>query len=1350
MAIKFSDGITNNNASFITVSASNGDVQGVYFVDTIAARDALGSADSSVDNHRTTRCVVFVGTTAYVYTGADIADATWQDANNWSALTGASSGVQSDWDETDAAEESFILNKPTLFSGAYADLTGLPTLFSGNYNDLTNKPVLFDGQYSSLSGLPTLFSGSYNDLTDQPSLFSGSWIDLTNKPQLFDGDYNSLTNLPALFDYDYNSLINTPTLFSGSWNDLTDKPTLFDGSYNSLTDTPTLFDGAYSSLTGIPSTFAPSAHTHTASEITDFSTAADARIAAADLQDLSNVVNSPVSGQFLTWNGASWVTQAIISGDTNVQSDWTESNTNSDAFIQNKPTLFSGAYADLTGLPTLFDGDYNSLTNLPTLTDYVPFTGAGASVDLNNNNLSGVNTITASAALFGNSPQNLRAFNIRGTGFDGRLSLQGGSGDNPGIEMTTDGNSTRVLQRLQEVGTSGTSLETYTELDGGAIGLRTTVDDDGTLYLHDTTTKNAGIRNNSGTMQFKNAAGTWTDMGSGSGSSVQADWDETDSADPSFINNKPTVPSVLNDLSNVSATPLTGDVLRWNGTSWSADTPADVGEANVQADWNETDISSDAYIRNKPTSSLVLENHYVTTSLPAANLTGGASPVDFDTASATQQTGMVENDSLGTHFTYGAGSFIVGADGLFTFTLTAEFTSSTSGVTIASTFRVNGVEIESKESTTVGASSEASLSMTRTLNLSSGDRVTVYTENTGTSSGSAVTANMFLVEAFANSMQVVGIDGAGEPAYLRTEMGSAYLAGGASQYSWSSGTLSKVPGFAQAEKVGTSISFNSSLERFEVGIDGLYTFTVTAFLQEQDGHQRPTPTASFYLNGVQQDGWGHTYIRYAQSANEGSINLTRTFNLSAGDYIEVYNQNTGHLPAPGFEAAALHALVECVHLGVSVPGDTNVQSDWTETSAGSDSFIANKPTLGTAASFDSSDFAPATHTHTHNDITDFDTEVNALIAAAGGGGGGETNVQADWTELDSASDAFILNKPSLGTAALQDSTAFATASHSHTTADITDITNSPTTGEYLKWNGNVWVTDSPSGGTGGGEDNVQADWNETDQFSDAFIVNKPTLFNGDYNSLINKPTLFDGQYSSLTGTPTLFSGSYDDLTNTPVLFDGNYNSLTNVPLVFTPDTHTHTASEITDFNSAADSRIAAADLQDLSNVTTTPSTDGFLKWDGTSWVTDTSAGGTVERLNDIGNVSAPTNSAADGKFLYYNHSVSQYTIKAITTFEPSDINITTDGPVAVLSDFGGGAKALFIKYFLNGSSQRAGELYVVSDGTTATITDTSTPSLGTDFTEPEFSVTQYAGGLLSVTVSFGNGYNFKGAAITLD
>ena len=86
MAIKFPDSITQNNANYITVSAIDGDVQGIYFVDTIAERDAIGDADVSLDNHRALGTVVFVGTSGYVYDGANLSDVTWQDAASWTPI----------------------------------------------------------------------------------------------------------------------------------------------------------------------------------------------------------------------------------------------------------------------------------------------------------------------------------------------------------------------------------------------------------------------------------------------------------------------------------------------------------------------------------------------------------------------------------------------------------------------------------------------------------------------------------------------------------------------------------------------------------------------------------------------------------------------------------------------------------------------------------------------------------------------------------------------------------------------------------------------------------------------------------------------------------------------------------------------------------------------------------------------------------------------------------------------------------------------------------------------------------------------------------------------------------------
>ena len=63
----------------------------------------------------------------------------------------------------------------------------------------------------------------------------------------------------------------------------------------------------------------------------------------------------------------------------------------------------------------------------------------GGDLDGLTRNISNVTTISATGALFGGTgAQSLRAFNIFGAGFAGRISLQGPAASNPGVEFTTN------------------------------------------------------------------------------------------------------------------------------------------------------------------------------------------------------------------------------------------------------------------------------------------------------------------------------------------------------------------------------------------------------------------------------------------------------------------------------------------------------------------------------------------------------------------------------------------------------------------------------------------------------------------------------------------------------------------------------------------------------------------------------------------------------------------------------------------------------------------------------------------------------------------------------------------------
>lgn len=65
--------------------------------------------------------------------------------------------------------------------------------------------------------------------------------------------------------------------------------------------------------------------------------------------DLTNTLKSNYDTAYTHSQSA----HAPVNAEANVQADWAVSDTSSDAYIKNKPTLFSGSYNDLTNKPTI-------------------------------------------------------------------------------------------------------------------------------------------------------------------------------------------------------------------------------------------------------------------------------------------------------------------------------------------------------------------------------------------------------------------------------------------------------------------------------------------------------------------------------------------------------------------------------------------------------------------------------------------------------------------------------------------------------------------------------------------------------------------------------------------------------------------------------------------------------------------------------------------------------------------------------------------------------------------------------------------------------------------------------------
>jgi len=163
--------------------------------------------------------------------------------------------VNTDWNSNSGVSQ--LLNKPILFSGAYADLTGKPVLFSGNYTDLTNKPVLFDGTYASLTGKPTIPAAQIQSDWNQTTTTALDYI--KNKPVIPTVSYpvtsvNTKTGAVVLTNTDVGAAATNHT---HAIADVTNLQTALNGKFNSPTGTTAQYlrgDGSTATFPTIPST----------------------------------------------------------------------------------------------------------------------------------------------------------------------------------------------------------------------------------------------------------------------------------------------------------------------------------------------------------------------------------------------------------------------------------------------------------------------------------------------------------------------------------------------------------------------------------------------------------------------------------------------------------------------------------------------------------------------------------------------------------------------------------------------------------------------------------------------------------------------------------------------------------------------------------------------------------------------------------------------------------------------------------------------------------------------------------------------------------------------------------------
>ncbi len=271
-------------------------------------------------------------------------------------------------DKTHSHSYLDLEDKPTLFSGAYADLTGKPTIPTKiseleNDSNFTTKAyveqritdVATSGEidlsdYVTTAQLNTkadkVHTHSYEDLTEKPTLFSGKYSDLTGKPTI----PTKTSDITNDSNFVTTSQLNTKadTIHTHSYEDLTDKPTLFSGKYADLTGKPTIptkvseltNDSSFATTVQL-STKANTVHTHDYADLKN-----KPILFSGKYIDLLDKPTIPSKTSELT-NDSNFVDTIALATKANL----THSHSYND--LEDKPILFSGAYADLTGKPTI-------------------------------------------------------------------------------------------------------------------------------------------------------------------------------------------------------------------------------------------------------------------------------------------------------------------------------------------------------------------------------------------------------------------------------------------------------------------------------------------------------------------------------------------------------------------------------------------------------------------------------------------------------------------------------------------------------------------------------------------------------------------------------------------------------------------------------------------------------------------------------------------------------------------------------------------------------------------------------------------------------------------------------------
>jgi hypothetical protein len=407
------------------------------------------------------------------------------------------------------------------------------------------------GTGSGIDGL--LLSGTLSD--GEVIKYNGTnWINASV-------DYSQVNNTPILSEVatsgDYSDLSNKPTLAtvatSGSYTDLSDKPVLFSGSYTDLTNLPVLFSGAYSDLYNKPTLGTSSSLDVGFSANNVVQLDANARLPQVDGSQLTNVTatDSTKLAKANNLNDLADLAQArtnlgVDASGTDNSTDVTLANvannylsiTNQEITSGTVPLSLGGtgattAEAARTALGVDASGTDNSTNVTLANTNYLTITGqeiTGGTVPVGSGGTGATDATNARTNL--------------GLGTSATLDHGTSAGNLVRLDPTTS--------RLPAV--DGSLL---TNLPSGASALNDLSD----VVISNSVQNQVVVHDGS---NFVNAQLAYSQV---SGTPILAT--VATSGNYADLANKPTIPTDLDDLSDVTiTTPASGQVLQYNGTNF--------------------------------------------------------------------------------------------------------------------------------------------------------------------------------------------------------------------------------------------------------------------------------------------------------------------------------------------------------------------------------------------------------------------------------------------------------------------------------------------------------------------------------------------------------------------------------------------------------------------------------------------------------------------------------------------------------------------------------------------------------------------------------------------------------------